>query len=473
MLEPSPLPAQSFPHDARWATARVKRHVQELARLALPIVVSRTGIMMMSLVDTMLVGHYSSTELAYQSIGLSPASTVVVISIGLMMGTMVLVSSAFGAGRLKDCGLVWRRSLRYGLAIGCLGALICAFGEDWLKLFGQSADLARGGGRVLQIFGLGLPAFLIYLTCTYFLEGIGRPLAGMIAMLLANIVNAFLNWVFIFGHFGFAPMGAAGSAWATTLTRIFLAVFIFAYIWNLKDHAAFGIRNKALGHWRDWRRQRHIGYGASVSLGLEVSAFTAMNIFAGWIGTLALGAFSITFSMFAMVFMVASGIGNAAAVRVGIAEGRKDYADLTLAGWTGLGVNTLVMLPFVMLFLMLPFDLAGSYTHDPALILVTAPLVVLAGWMLVLDGGQSVMGSALRGRGETWAPTILYAVAYYGVMIPLAWYLAFPLGRGATGLFEAMILASLVSVTLLAARFQFLSRRDRKRPTAPTQNPGQ
>lgn len=437
----------------------------------MPIVISRTGVMTMSLVDTILVGHFSSTELAYQSIGLSPASTVIVVAIGLMIGTMVLVSNAYGAGRHKDCGLVWRRSLRYGLMIGFLGMIICAFGENWLTLFGQSPDLARGGGRVLRIFGLGLPAFLIYLTCTYFLEGIGRPAAGMIAMLFANVVNACLNWVFIFGHLGFSAMGAAGSAWATTLTRIFLALFLFIYVWNLKDHEALGIRDKALGHWRDWRRQRHIGYGASVSLGLEVSAFTTMNIFAGWIGTLALGAFSITFSMFALVFMAASGIGNAAAVRVGMADGRKDYADLTLAGWTGLGANTLFMLPFVLLLVSVPYSLAASYTHDSALIAVTVPLVVLSGWMLVLDGGQTVMGSALRGRGETWAPTILYAISYYGVMIPLGWYLAFPQGRGAVGLFEAMIVASLVSLLLLAGRFQYLSLRDSKRPARGAQNP--
>jgi MATE family multidrug resistance protein len=308
---------------------------------------------------------------------------------------------------------------------------------------------------------------MIYLTCTYFLEGIGRPLPGMIAMLIANFINAAFNWVFIFGHLGFSPMGAAGSALATTVTRTFLAIFMFTYVWKLKDHEALGIRNKALGSWRDWRKQRHVGYGAGVSLGLEVSSFTTLNIFAGWIGTLALGAFSITFSMFALAFMVASGIGNAAAVRVGMASGRKDYADLVLAGWTGLGVNTLVMLPFVLLFLTLPVELAGGFTDDTALIATTAPLVALSGWLLVLDGGQTVMGSALRGRGETWAPPFLYAIAYYGVMIPLAWYLAFPMGRGVNGLFEAMIAASVVSLSLFATRFHILSRHDLKKAADP------
>lgn len=456
----------AHPHDRSWFAAHIRRHTGALVRLAVPIVVNRAGIMGMGLVDTIMVGHYSSQELAYQSIGLSPATTVLVVSIGLMIGALVMVSHAFGANDLENCGLIWRRSLRYGLAIGVAGAVICGFGPHWLKLLGQSDDLAQGGGKVLQIFGLGLPAFLIYLSCTYFLEGIGRPYAAMIAMFFANIVNGLANWALIFGHLGLPEMGAAGSAWATTISRIFLATFMFAYVWNLRDRDAFGIRSSVRGAWAEWRRQRHIGYAAAVSLGVEISSFTALNIFAGWIGAQALGGFAITFSIFSILFMTASGIGNATAVRVGIAYGRQDYADMTLAGWTGLTVTTLLMVPFALALFFLPDPLAGGYTNDPALIAATIPLVILSGLLLLFDCGQTVMGSALRGRGETWMPTILYGIAYYGVMIPLAWYLAFPLERGAPGLFEAMIAASIVSAGLLAARFHILSRHDLRRAAA-------
>lgn len=456
----------AYPHDRSWFAARIRRHVGELVRLAVPIVINRAGIMGMGLVDTIMVGHYSSQELAYQSIGLSLVATVLSVSIGLMIGTLVMVSHAYGANDLEDCGLIWRRSLRYGLAIGVAGAGICAFGPYWLTLLGQNADLAQGGGKVLQIFGLSLPAFLIYLSCTYFLEGIGRPYAAMAAMFFANIVNALANWVLIFGHLGLPEMGAAGSAWATTTSRIFLAIFMFTYIWNMRDRDAFNIRSRMRGNWSAWRRQRYIGYAAAVSLGVEISSFSALNIFAGWIDALALGGFAITLSIFSTLFMMASGIGNATAVRVGIAYGRKDFADMTLAGWTGLTVTILLMAPFTLMLFFLPESLVGSYTNDPALIAATIPLVILSGLLLLFDCGQTVMGSALRGRGETWAPTILYGIAYYGVMIPLAWYLAFPLEHGAAGLFEAMIAASILSATLLATRFHILSLHDLRRAAA-------
>ncbi len=448
-------------HSGReWFRARLKRHIHELLRLALPIMISRAGIMTMALVDTAMVGHFSSTELAYQSLGNAPVSTILVVSIGLMMGTLVTVSNAFGAERWKDCGLSWRRSLFYGLVIGVVGTALCYPGEFWLILLGQTPDLAKGGGAVIRIIGFGMPAFMAYLACTYFLEGIGRPIAGMIAMFFANIVNIAVNWVLVFGHLGFDAMGATGSAWATTLVRIFLAIVMLIYVWNMRDHVVFGIRDKITGAWADWRRQRHIGYAASVSMGLEVSAFTALNIFAGWLGVLALGAFSITFSMFAIVFMMASGIGGATSVRVGIADGRRDYPDMALAGWTGLGINTLLMVPFSLIFFFIPDVLTEFYTSDPALIAMATPLFILAGWLLFVDGAQVVMGSALRGRGETWVPALLYGVSYYLIMIPLGWALAFPAGRDVIGLFEATIWASIVSALLLAGRFHLLALRD-------------
>jgi MATE family multidrug resistance protein len=105
--------------------------------------------------------------------------------------------------------------------------------------------------------------------------------------------------------------------------------------------------------------------------------------------------------------------------------------------------------------------IAGIYTTDAALLAVVAPLIAFVAWILVVDGGQAVMANALRGRGDAWVPTVSHAVSYFGVMIPAAWLFAFPLDRGALGLLEGILVASIVSVTLLSGRFLALTRRDR------------
>lgn len=440
--------------------ARVTANVADLLRLAVPVVVARSGVMVMALVDTIMVGRYAAEELAHLGIGLAPIMPLLLATLGLVMGTLVVTAAAFGQNHPEDCGAAWRRSLPYALCLGGGVAVICAFGETLLTLLGQSPELARGGGRVVQVLGLGIAPQLLFVTTTFFLEGIRRPLPGMVAMLAANLLNVALNWVLVYGHFGIAPMGALGSAWATTGVRLALGLGLVAYVWMMKDHARFGVRRAPAGGWRSWSHQRRIGYASGVSIGVEALAFSAMNVFAGWLGPYPLAAFAIAMNLLAMLYMAAIGIGSATAVRVGMAHGRGDAPGIAWAGWTGLGVGIVAMALFAGIIAVLTDDIVALYTTDPALISVATPVVMLVAWALIADGGQGVMANALRGRGETWVATGLYVISYLVVMIPLAWLLAFPMGRGVASLFESIFIASVLSLALQAGRFYWLSRRD-------------
>lgn len=439
---------------------QLAHHTSELIRLAGPVVVGRSGIMIMALVDTVMVGRFSTQELAYQGIGQAPVIPLLLAMMGLMMGTLVSAASAYGAGRYDACGAAWRRSLPLALGFGVGAALLCALGEPLLRALGQTPELAEGGGRVVQILGLGLPAALVFLTTNFFLEGIKRPVSGMVMVVAANIVNAVLNWVLIYGHLGFSPMGAVGSAWATTGVRLFLAVGLVTYVWSMSDHTRFAVRVRPGGGWGAWRAQRQIGYAAGASIGVEATAFAAVSVFAGWLGAVPLAGYSIALNLISMVFMVAIGIGSATAVRVGISRGEQGPRGMALAGWTGLAVNTAAMSGFGVLFAAIPDGLVSAYTSDPELTSLTVPVVAFCAWVLVVDGGQGVMANALRGRGETWVPTGLHVFSYFGVMVPVSWFLAFPQGRGVMGLFEGILIASIVSVALLSGRFLRLCRRD-------------
>ncbi|MCB2102926.1 MAG: MATE family efflux transporter [Rhodobacterales bacterium] len=444
----------------------LRAHVAELLRLATPVMVSRTGFMMLVLVDTLMVGHYGSEDLAHLGLGTALVGPLLLIPLGLLMGTVVLAAAAKEGGKPVEAGLAWRRSLPQALALGLLGTAICALGEPLLRLSGQAPDLAAAGGAVMAIIGPGLPFVLLFITTAFFLEGIRRP--GVVAgiMVAGNLLNLGLNWVLVYGHMGLPALGAEGSAWATTLVRAALAVMAVGYVLTMPDRREYGLdlRPRDLlrypGPWRDGARQRRIGYAAGVGLGVEVVAFATLNLFAGWLGALPLAAFSIVMNLMTVVFMIAVGLGVATAVRVGGAHGRGDTAGVALAGWTGLAVNSVLMAACGVAFGVAPGILSSIYTADPALVAVAAPAVAFAGWILVADGGQGLLANALRGRLETWVPTAIQAVSYLAVMVPLCWALALFLDRGVRGLMEGMLVASLLSVGLLAWRFQLLVRRD-------------
>lgn len=451
-------------HYDKWDKTRIKRQFSQLVALSWPIILQRLGIMTLGIVDTAMVARYSSEELAYQGLANSAiGSTLTVALLGLMMGTMVLTSNAYGAKNYKECGRVWRRALPYGFGVGFLGLLVCMFGEEILLTLGQTPEIARGGGEVIKVLAFGIMMLGPMLCCQFFLEGLSRPLPGMILMLVANVLNIGLNWMFVWGNLGFEPMGAVGSAWATTIVRTFLAVGLFTYIVLKLDREKYGLFENVELKWPVWRKQRHIGYAAGLTNTIEHLGFAALYIFAGYIGSLALGSLTIAFTIFGVPFMICYGVAAATSVRVGIAMGRGDHHDMALAGICGITYNGLLCIPMMFIMYFYPDTIISMFSEDAALIALTIPMMLLSIWMLFLDTAQTVMGNALRGAQDIWMPAVFYVICYSIVMIPLAWYLTFTLDRGTIGLIECVIVASLLSFVLLTSRFFYLTMV--KKPT--------
>ena len=442
---------------------RLKRHTSELIRLSAPIVVSRSGFLLLVMADTVMTGHFSSLELAYLAIGLGLIMPMMITSLGMIMGALVLTANAYGGERFTECGPIWRRSLWYGGFLGIICVLIGMAGEQLLLATDQTADISKHGGEIMQIVSLGLPGHLLFLCCAYFLEGINRPSLSMIVMVAANILNVALNWLLIDSSIFAEPLGAAGASWATTITRWAMALSMIAIVWNLKDRDKFAIRAPLTGGFKAWQELRRIGYAIGVSVGVESLAFATLNVYAGWLGKIPLAAYGLTLNLMALAFMLAIGIGSATTVRVGIAFGRGDIPDAALAGWTGLGVNTVVMMGVGVITYFLSGPLTSIYTDDPVLIAEAVISVAFITWVFVPDGGQAVMANALRGRKDVWAPSIIQMVSFFGVMVPIGYLSTFTYDYGVVGLFHGILAGCIVSLTWLSLRFHSLAMRDIRR----------
>lgn len=459
LLDPSPKMTLAV-QQAEILSHRIRRHVSELFRLAIPVIIARAGIMVMALTDTLMVGRFGAQELAYYGLGNMPVGVMMGVMVGLLLGVVVMVSQAVGRGEDASTGTIWRRAIPYSLLVGGVMAGLCLWGEEFLLVTGQAPDLAAGGAGVMAVIAIGMPAAGLHLATSLYLEGMKRPIPGMVAMLIGNVLNVGLNWVLVWGHFGFPAMGAEGAAWATTILRWLGAIGLIAYVWWLPQRQAWGIRGGFKGWWRDSGDQRQVGYAAGLSNGLEGSAFAALALFAGWLGAMSVGAYTIGLNLIALPFMCALGLATATSVRVGNAYGAGDRVETKVAGWTGLGVTSVILALVGVIFLLFPTWVASQFTADPALVALTAPLLALSAWLLIADGGQVVMAQALRGRSDTWVPTAMHFVSYYAIMMPLGWFLAFPMGHGVLGLFMGILIASFVAVSFLMGRFWWLSRRD-------------
>ena len=437
----------------------LRAHLRATMRLALPVMLARLGVLTIVTVDTAMSGHASGDDLAWYSVAIAPQIPLLLVGIGLLMGTVVMTAQAVGAGSTQRCGAIWRTGLAHAAVAGTVMAAACMFGEAFLLATGQPDDIAAGGGRVLAALGFGLPAMLLYVATSFFLEGIGRPVPGMVIIIAANVLNVFLNWVLIFGHAGLPALGAEGAAIASSVVRWCMFAAAALYVLRFVNRRRFGITAAADPAERLGPRMRRVGLPMGIAHGLEASAFSVMTLIAGVLGTAMVGGYSIPMNLLALAFMGAIGLSTAASVRVGNAVGRGDPAGVRWSGWVAVGVAAVYLAAFGAVFGILPDELARLYTADAAVLAIAGPTIVIGAVAAIPDGVQGVLMGALRGASDVWPATFLYIFSFWVVMVPLGYWLAVPQGLGATGLMAAVVAGATVAALLLGWRFRVVSAR--------------
>jgi len=439
----------------------VRSELAQLLKLAGPVVLARLGIMTMGLSDAIVVGRYSAAQLGYHALGWAPTNVVITMVVGLLSGVQVMTARAVGEGRRQEAGAVLRRGIVYAFWIGLAStALLLLGGPAFLHAIGLSRDLADGATRPLLVFALSLMPYTVSVAASFWLEGLSRPGAAVWAMWVANGVNLALDLLFVPGSFGLPALGAVGGALATLGARTALCLFMLAYIARMDEARALGVFARPPRDRAAEAEQRRIGFGAGLSNAFEVTAFNSLNIIAGWISALAVAGWTIVLNVTAVVFMAPLGLATAAAVRVGAAYGARDPAGMRRAAGVAVAVTSVYGL--VLTLAVRPFvgQIVGVYTGDAPTLAIASAGLALACLMLLPDALQVVVAQVLRARGDVWVPTGTHLTSYVLIMAPLAWFLAIPLKMGVAGLVWAVIVASLVSCSLLLARLWMLSRRD-------------
>ena len=430
-----------------------------LLRLAGPVVMSRLGIMAMGLVDAMVVGRHSATELGYQALGWAPTAVVLTTSIGLLSGIQVLTSQAIGEGRAPDTGAILRRGLAYALWISIAASALLFFaGGPVMHSLGLAGGLADGATPVLQILSLSLIPILIGDAGMFWLEAHGRAVPGTIAIWVSNIVNLVLNLWLVPGDSGFAVSGAVASGWATFASRLVFLAMIAVVIIGWSRSRELGVLTPAPKDSAATAEMRRIGYGASMSYFTETLAFASMSIFAGWIGANEVATWATVLNVAALIFMVPLGLSTATGVLVGRAFGAGDMAGVRLAARRGFTLTVALTLAICVGVALGNDAIAAAYTHDPVVQAMTAAALLLSTLFFVADGLQVVGAQACRAQSDVWVPTATHFASYLLVMMPLGYGFAILMELGVDGLVWSVIVASLMSASLLWGRFVWLTR---------------
>jgi multidrug resistance protein, MATE family len=422
-------------------------------RLAFPLVLAELGWMSMAIVDTMMVGRLPKSAIAMGvvSLGSNLFTTLALFGGGLLMGLDTLVSQAFGAGEREDCHRSLVNSVYLSIALTPLLA-----GPVWLLpslLSSMHVDATVLGLAVSYTKALvaGLFPLLLYFAVRRCLQAMNMVKPVAFALITANIVNAVGDWILIYGKFGFRAMGAIGSGWSTSISRLYMASVLVGYLfWYDHRHRTQLLKTPVEPDLRRIRRLITLGFPAAMQFTLESGVFALVTALIARLGAVPLASHQIALNTVAFTYMVPLGIASAAAVRVGQAIGRKHPHAAGEAGGTAIFLGAAFMTLAGVALIAFPRGIARAYTPDSSIVRSTVILLAAGAAFQLFDGIQTVATGALRGLGDTRTPMLCHLTAYWIIGLPLGSWLCFRRGWGAFGLWSGLSLALiLIGIVLL------------------------
>ncbi len=433
--------------------------VRALLRLAVPVVLSELAWMLMSVVDTIMVGRLSPEAIG--AVGLSSGLYYIpaLFGLGLLLGLDTLVSQAFGRGDDADCRSWLTQGLYIALAVS-VPTMMIVYCIPWLlPKWGTNPAVAAQTVAYLRWLNWGTPFLLTYACFRRYLQGMHVVKPVMFALVSANLVNLAGNWALIYGRLGCPALGVRGSAISTVLARFYMALFLVVVAWNHERKRDFPLfANWPRPDFQRILRILQLGGPAATQMLFEIGAFGTATVIAARLSPEALAAHQIALNCASVTYMVPLGISAAAAVAVGHAVGAGDFARARRAGWLAVGLAAGFMAIMAGLLTAFPRAIVRIYSLDLRVLAIGIPLLALAAAFQIFDGIQTAALGSLRGLGHTTGPMIFNLVGYWVIGLPLGYWLCFHWNLGVFGVWIGLTIALVFVASLILWEWKSKSR---------------
>jgi len=412
--------------------------LRDMAVFAGPIVLVNVGVQAMGVVDALMVGKLGGAAIAAVALGNLYFFNICIFGVGLLLAIDPVISQALGAGDDEGVARGVQRGLLLAVVLACIITPLLLPGEWLLSLLRQPHDVSVNTAVYARRRAIGVLPFFMFNVLRQTLQAFGFVRVVLIAVLVANVVNVFLNWLLIFGNLGTPALGVVGSGYATAISMWVMALTLFALAWP-RLRSTLTPWRAAVWTLAPLARTMRLGAPIGVQFFFETFAFGFTALLMGWMGTASLAGHEIALNMAALTFMVPLGIAGAASVVVGRAVGRQDMVAARRDALAAIVCGTGFMCISAVVFLAAPEWLATRYTNERATVSVAVALIPLAGMFQVFDGLQAVTGGVLRGTGDTRIPAMLHLLSFWGLGVPLGVYLGFQTPLRERGLWIGLV----------------------------------
>jgi len=415
--------------------------------------------MIAAIADNVMVGHLGSTPLAAVAFANTINSMIMLFGIGVAMGLTPLMGSAHGKKDEKEKASLFKHGLVSNVIVGVGLTTLMLSLIPLMPYFGQPEEVIEATIPYYIMISLSILFTMLFFHFKQFGEGIYITKPTMVITIVANIINIGLNFVFIYGMFGFPAYGVLGAGIATLISRILmvLAIFLYFKFTFLRTYfQTFG------NHYFSWEKLRFI-LKNSLPIGfqyiIEVSAFALGAIMIGWLGTISLAAHQIAINLVSVTYLAASGIAAATTIRISNLHGLGKNIQVFQAANSGIKITFVFMIFASIIFLLGNQFLPSLYIDEMPVIVMASKLILIGVLFQLVDGLQVVELGILRGLNDLKIPTYATAIAYWVIGLPTSYIVGIHFGFGAEGVWFGFLAGLSASALMLFMRYSIIKKR--------------
>lgn len=450
---------------------KYKGHYIKTLQLAYPVCISNVGYILVGIVDTYYVGKISADKFSYTgteaqaAVGLSESlyNLFIVLAIGISYGITPLIAAADSRKNSEEKKKLLGNSMMLNLLVSVLLFILLFFSSSLLNYINQPPGVLKLAVPYFNVVAFSLIPLSIFFTLKQFTEGLSLTFMAMIASVSGNVLNIVLNYALVLGNFGFEPMGVMGSCWSAFIARSYMAFFMLGYIYFSKDlKGYFSFLFPSRPDYKKIISLLEIGLATGLQWLFEIGAFSIAVIMMGWLGDSYQAAHRIALSFPAVTYMISSGISAAASVRVGNYNGLNKRIQLRRAGYSAFHLTGMFMIFFTVLFIVFNRFFVSFFSSDEQVVSIASGLLLIASFFQLGDGIQVIALGILRGVKDTRFPTVLTLIAYWGISLPLSYFLAFKMNMHAKGIWYGLTTGLYVAAVFLFFRFLYVTGKNKQ-----------
>lgn len=435
-----------------------KEHYKSLTKLGIPIVIGQLGIVVVGIADNVMVGQFTTDDLAAASFVNSVFNIPILFGLGFSYGLTPLVGQFFGKNDKFRIGRLLRNSLLVNLLMGILMTAIMTAAWFNVDKMGQPENLLPLIRPYFLLHLASLVFVMLFNSFKQFADGITDTKTPMYIMISANLLNIVGNYILIYGKLGVPALGVVGAGISTLFSRIAMFVaFALLFYRNISYRRYLVGYKRSTYNLPDIKSLNKMGWMVGLQMGLETGLFSLTGIMIGWLGSIALAAHQVVVSISTLGFTIYYGVGAAISVRVSNFYGRGDIANARKTTMAGFHIILFLAVIASLIFLSTSNYIGYLFSTSEEVVSLVSTLMLMLLLYQFGDALQITYANSLRGIGDVVSMAVISFLGYLVIALPVCYIFGFILNRGITGIWLGYPIGLTVTGLMLCFRYYYIT----------------